>query len=91
MMLAAAGYAEGEGAPPPALVYALDCAEFHCLPHGGGLLDQPAGLVRRMKICRNIYNSFRGMLDAEDKAEWQTRNPGAWSLVQDVWKLKDER
>jgi hypothetical protein len=66
-------------------------AAAYAEPYSGGLLDQPAGLMKRMKIAKNIYNAFTGMHAAEDKAEWQEHNPGEWKLVQDIWNMKDEK
>jgi hypothetical protein len=42
-------------APPPMeLQLAWMCGD-HRLPDGGGVLDQDAGLMRRLTCCRNIY------------------------------------
>jgi hypothetical protein len=36
----------------------LMCKEFNCLPHEGGLLDQPAHLMSAFSIIREIVNQY---------------------------------
>lgn len=77
MILAAADYAEGrEGvSPPPELQLAWNCKTWGALPNGGGLLDQPAGLVERMTAALNAYDTIRSMKAAANIAVWQRSHP----------------
>ena len=85
-MLAAADYENG--APPPDLSLALSCRRWNSLPLSGGLLDQPAGLMRRLAIVENIYNAFRSMKQADDLGEWGDKNPDALGIVDSIYALR---
>lgn len=53
------------------------------MPYPGALLDQPAGLIRRMTIAEDAYDVMREYLTlpAGQGASWADRNPEAWELV----------
>jgi hypothetical protein len=87
-MLAAADYAEGEGNPPPELKLALSCEYWKCLPYGGGLLDQPAGLIGRMNLSRNVYDAFKAMKNSDNWAETAKDNPQMPDIIKQVEKLR---
>lgn len=51
---------------------------FHALPRAGGVLDQPAGLLRRMKLCRDYVSARQmteGVKEEKDAPSW------AWDLL----------
>lgn len=90
-MLAAAEYGEdGEKAPPPELELAFSCHRWNTLPEAGGLLDQPAGMMRRMSIVENIYNAFHGLRQAKDYAKFGDDNPQAMRVIENIYKLRKE-
>ncbi|MBU2249813.1 MAG: hypothetical protein KKD77_23905 [Gammaproteobacteria bacterium] len=89
-MLAAADYGETNGDPPPELELAFQCRRWTSLPEAGGLLDQPAGLMRRMTILENIYNAFRGKEEANNLAEWGEKNPQAVKILDSIYALRKE-
>lgn len=57
--MAAADAAEGNGAPPPELEMAWDSAKFNIPPFSGGRADQPAGLLKRMRVLSNVYDAMQ--------------------------------
>lgn len=93
MMAAVADFAESKGEPPPVLTLALDCEYYHALPHRGGVLDQPAGLLRRMRTATNVYRAFieynREGRQAGKMAKWRNENSGIWEIVADVNRMRN--
>lgn len=43
--------------PPPELELAWQCERWRAMPDAGGLLDQDNGLMRKMTIYSNIFNT----------------------------------
>lgn len=86
IILAAADYAEGRGQPPEELLLAWDCRTFGALPEAGGVRDQPAGLLRRMRQALGVFNAFRSWKarEAAKEDEWVERHPTEWQIVQSV-------
>jgi hypothetical protein len=60
------------------------------LPNAGGLNDQPAGLVTRMAVAENVYDSIKAWRKAPDWSKWSTANPDAWRIVQMVAEMRIE-
>ena len=89
-MLAAADAAEGEGGMPAELELALQSQQWGALPEGGGLLDQPLGLLARMSAALNVYNAFRSERDRGKATltEWTQRNPSAWRTFATIEKMR---
>ena len=44
---------------PRLLELALECEEYQSLPYSGGVMDQPAGLLRKLRQVGNVYRAFR--------------------------------
>jgi len=90
MMLAAAACAEGKGAPPPELELAWQCDRWHVLPHDGGLVDQPAGLLRRMSTLSSVYQTMRSWHErkAGSEAQWKDEHPRGWELMRHIEQLR---
>lgn len=77
---------------PPLVELALDCERFRALPVGGGVLDQPAGLLRKMRMVLNVYNAVRAY-KAEGKkpgetAKWKKEHEEAWAIIGQVENLR---
>jgi hypothetical protein len=54
--------------PPPAeLSLSWDCQRWHTLPEAGGMLDQDAGLIHRMKALTNIYTAVSAWFNLKGK------------------------
>lgn len=77
---------------PRLLELALECEEYRCLPYAGGVMDQPAGLTKKMRQVNNVYKAFR-LYKLEGKqpgesAKWKRQNAGAWEIVSQVDGLR---
>lgn len=95
MMAAAADYAEGAGNRPRILTLALDCEAYRALPRSGGVLDQPAGLLKKMRTVLNVYRAFK-VYNSEGQragmmAKWRRQNADAWNLISEVNRLRNGR
>ena len=95
-MLAAAAAAEWDRPAPEELIMAWDCQHWNTLPEPGGLLDQPAGLVQRMNIALNIFDSYesrlRAIMSDVDMQKWSEDNPRAWKIVGRIERVRfDQR
>lgn len=84
-------YAEGKGDLPHELELAFYARDFGALPEAGGIYDQPAGLLRRMKNAMDIYNLWREWksLTAETTGNWIKRNKERWAVVQEIMRMRD--
>lgn len=89
MILAAAECAEDEDASPPEiLLMAWQAKNWTTLPEPGGLLDQPAGLIHKMTVMRNIHDAFKAFRSAKNVAEWCEQNADAWKIIENVMQLR---
>ena len=65
-----------------------DFRAFGALPEPGGLFDQPAGLLARMRHAEQVWRVYDGFHSASSWKRWQTANPGAWALKTKIDKLR---
>lgn len=88
--MAAVAAAEGTGEPPPELELAFENRDFGGLPEAGGLMDQPAGLLKRMRIAMAGFTAWRRWLDREagKEGEFAERYPRDWAIVKDVMEMR---
>jgi hypothetical protein len=89
--LAAAAYAENDKLPPPQEIELMnDCQAFHALPEPGGILDQPAGLLRRLRILSNVYHAHQlyKNFPGGHMAEFAHQHPDEWQTVQKVMEMR---
>jgi hypothetical protein len=89
-ILAAALAGEGKGPAPYEVGLYKEHARWRSLPHPGGLLQQPAGLLTRMRTLYDIFQAFvlwsaRG---AGKEDEFAKDYPGQWAIVQKVMELR---
>jgi hypothetical protein len=88
-MLAAAESAQNGSPPPDLLQLGLDCAEYNQLPRAGGILEQEAEVVWKMRVLVNIFNSYKSMLNTTlDQQKWSESNKAMWSIVGGIERLK---
>ena len=87
MILGAARAAEG-APPPPELRLAWDCDRWHTLPQAGGVLDQPAGLLERMRQADAVYTAWRLWLASDQSAAWRNDHKETWTIVRQIEALK---
>jgi len=90
-MLAAALCAEGQAEPPAELVLAWRCERFRALPLGGGVLDQPAGLLDKIDAAYGAWHAWRSWLgrQAGHEAEWSERHPAEWKTVNEILEMRE--
>lgn len=70
-------------APPKELYLAWHCERWNALPHAGGIMDQPAGLLDKMAYAQNVYNVIKSYerVTVQGMSQWVTDNPDAWALI----------
>mgnify|MGYP000974174965 FL=1 len=77
---------------PRLLELALECEEYRVLPYSGGVMEQPAGLMRKLRQVGNVYRAFVAY-EREGKkpgksAKWKRENEGVWDIVNEVERLR---
>ena len=77
---------------PALLELALNCENYRALPYSGGVMEQPAGLLRKMRQVQNVYEAFRLYKKEGNKpgesAKWKRENEGVWDIVNEVERLR---
>lgn len=91
-MLAVADCYDGKGPPPPELRLMWECQDFPgTLPYPGALLDQPAGLVKRMRACQSFWLTLASFRHAKSWSQWQASNSEGWKLISAIERLRKKR
>ena len=77
---------------PALLELAINCENYRALPYSGGVLEQPAGLLRKMRQVNNVYEAAR-MYKREgnkpgESAKWKREHQEVWDIVDQVEKLR---
>ncbi len=78
---------EGRGdlelSPPRILRWVFDFRRWGVLPYGGGLWDQPVGLLGRMALAEDLFHAWMEYrtLRPGELGKWTRENPSAWQLV----------
>lgn len=87
--------AEGDGSPPDELVEWWQCEELHVLPEAGGLRDQPAGLMHRLRTLGHVYRALKAWKDRGEGSSSETSEmrfarmyPDYWQVVQRVMEME---
>jgi hypothetical protein len=83
LLIASAEAAINGGERPEELNKAIESRFWGSLPSGGGLDDQPAGLLAKMRVSLNVFDSFTQFNSAMPgtKAAWVLAHQGAWELI----------
>lgn len=90
--MAVAEYADdptGKLPPPPDLVDMWQFRTFATLPRAGGLSDQPAGKLARMRHAEQVYRVYAGYNRAPNLTRWSRENPGALKLKLNIDKMRE--
>ncbi len=60
-------------------------------PRGGGLEDQPAGLIGRMTVLYNYWFAHKAyrQRDVEHHKDWVNSHPDLMAMVNEVKRMKD--
>lgn len=90
LILAAANYADGEGEKPGELELYEQCIFWHVLPRAGGVLDQPFGLLDRMKSLLNVVEVVKSYNTNWAIEGWLDKNPKVLKWVTLIWNLREE-
>ena len=89
ILAAAEAGKDGEAPPPPELVLAWQCQEWHALPRAGGLWEQPAGLMSRLRTLSEVYRAHQAYQHKrQDEASWSLEHPGWFGIVVDVDEMR---
>lgn len=88
MTRAVVEYAEHRGPQPPELERLAEIRFWNVLPRAGGLLDQPAGLLKRLQYAERLFLAWRGWTEAQDPDTWKTDHPADWPLVKSVLTMR---
>lgn len=77
---------------PALLELALNCETYRSLPYSGGVMEQPAGLLRKMRQVNNVYDAFKIYKRDGNKpgetAKWKREHEDIWDIVDQVEKLR---
>ena len=77
---------------PALLELALNCENYRALPYNGGVMDQPAGLLRKMRQVNNVYEAVRIYKREGNKpgesAKWKREHEEVWDIVNEVERLR---
>lgn len=78
---------------PALLELAVNCENYRALPYSGGVMDQPAGLLRKMRQVNNVYEAVRIYKREGNKpgesAKWKREHEEVWDIVDQVEKLRE--
>ena len=77
---------------PALLELAVNCENYRALPYSGGVMEQPAGLLRKMRQVNNVYEAVRIYKREGNKpgesAKWKREHEDIWEIVDQVEKLR---
>jgi len=77
---------------PALLELAINCENYRALPYSGGVMEQPAGLLRKMRQVNNVYEAVRIYKREGNKpgetAKWKREHEGVWDIVNEVERLR---
>jgi len=79
---------------PRLLELSLNCEEYHALPYSGGVMEQPAGLMHKLRQVGNVYRAIKMWQNEGQKpgetAKWKRQNEQLWSIVREVNELREK-
>lgn len=92
ILIAAADYAKGDGDVPELLELGFQVEQYNSLPASGGLYDQPAGLMQKLRMVMNVYHAHRKYYEDGDKpgeaAKWKRENEDLYNIILDIDDLR---
>ncbi len=76
------------------LELSLTCDEYHALPFSGGVMEQPAGLMHKLRQVSNVYRAFQmykneGQIPGQS-AKWKREHKQIWNIVMEVNELREK-
>lgn len=70
------------------------CERYNALPVSGGVLDQPAGLMRKMSQVMNVYRAYAAYLrdgkQPGNMAKWRSEHSDLWEIVAEIEELREK-
>ena len=77
---------------PALLELAVNCENYRALPYSGGVMEQPAGLLRKMRQVNNVYEAVKIYKREGNKpgetAKWKREHEEVWDIVDQVERLR---
>ena len=71
---------------------AIECEDYHALPVSGGVWEQPAGLLKKMRQVNNVYRAYSRYEEQGKQpgntAKWKKDNQAIWDIIEWVEELK---
>ena len=63
------------------------CTQWGALPEAGGLLDQPAGLLRKMSAVKNAYDTIASRRKTNNLIAWIDADPQRYEYYLHIREL----
>ena len=94
-MIAAADFGLGTiNELPDLLELAINCDDYHALPVSGGVLDQPGGLMKKLRQVLNVYRAHRAYKTDGNKpgesAKWKNEHKDILDIINWVDELREK-
>ena len=94
-MIAAADFGLGTiNELPDLLELAINCDDYHALPVSGGVLDQPGGLMKKLRQVLNVYRAHRAYKTDGNKpgesAKWKNEHQDILDIINWVDELREK-
>lgn len=67
-----------------------DCLYWRTLPHSGGMLDQPYGMLERMQAAQQVAMAIGTYNEHWTEPGWIEGNPETMRIVMEYWRLREE-
>lgn len=93
-MMAVVEYVENKRTgPPPELEIGWNMRAFGGLAEAGGMLDQPIGLMKCIRVALNIESLWKTYrrIKPGDMGKWIKNNPDDWQTVKAIEELMNGR
>lgn len=77
---------------PDLLDLGLQVEQYGALPAAGGLYDQPAGLMQKLRMVMNVYHAHRQYFKNGNRpgeaAKWKQEHEDLYDIVLDIDELR---
>jgi hypothetical protein len=71
----------------------FESQQFRALPYDGGILDQPAGLLKKIRMALNVHHAFASYQRHGQKpgewAKWRKEHEDLWNIISEIEKLRE--
>ncbi|MCZ2459164.1 MAG: hypothetical protein LC128_06020 [Chitinophagales bacterium] len=91
--MAVVDYLDKKRKPPPELVMGWGMRRFGGLLEAGGMLDQPVGLMYKIRSALNVEDIWKTYkrIKPGDMGKWIKNNPDDWKFVKAIEELMNGR